>query len=291
MQGLLKQPSQKEITVISKEDCPAYDRRLLPQYLAGRVEEKDLFLCAQGFYAAHNVFFEKASEVARLDTKKQRVVLKDNAKIPYEYLVIASGEETRLPDIPGTGKDGVVAFAGFESVKEIRQRLSFASLVCVAGRPKECAMFAEIAQAAGKEVKVISPAPPPEGFSAGQKTEWLQGVRVTEVIGEGKELKAIKLSNGKAIGASLVVFAPHPSPASGFLKESGVVTSAGGYVIVDKNLRTNLENIFACGAVAREEGALETEKSWEDSCGEGLFVAENLISLLEGGKSLCQQIS
>lgn len=152
-------------------------------------------------------------------------------------------------------------------------------------------MLAEIAQAAEKEVKVISPGPAPQGFSASQKTEWLEGVCVTEVIGEGKELKAIKLSNGKAIGASLVVFAPHPLPASSFLKESGVMTSTGGHVIVGKDLRTNLENIFACGAVARQEESQEKEKSWEDSCGEGLSVAESLISLLERGKSLCQQIS
>ena len=79
-----------EITVISKEGYPAYRRDWLVDFLSGNKKENELFLCQESFYKEHSINFFK-SEASRLDTKKQRVILKDNTKINYDYLIIAIG--------------------------------------------------------------------------------------------------------------------------------------------------------------------------------------------------------
>ena len=98
-----------EITVISQEGCPAYKKNLLPQYVASAINENELFLSDEGSYKQQGIDLLKGIKVARIDTKRQAVVLKDNAKITYDWLIIASGCRIEIPDIPGRTKEGVYA--------------------------------------------------------------------------------------------------------------------------------------------------------------------------------------
>jgi len=277
--NLLQNNPDLEITVATLENYPAYKRNLLPDYLSGAVSDKDIFLCGDDFYEKNGIKFLRNAKASRIDTRKNTVALKDNTKLSYDYLVIATGGKIKLPDIPGTNKDGVFSFYSLEDVKNIKQRLMLPGVVCVAGEPKSCAVISQIVAAKDKEVKVISVAPP-QGFIPSDKIEWIDSLNLTEIIGDGLELKAVKLSNGKAIGVSLVLFCGNRVPSSEFLKESGIKTDQD-YIALDDSLRTNIENIFACGAVCGQ-------RDWDVAAGAGVKVAQNIIQLLERGKIACQ---
>jgi len=288
-EALLKNPLEKEITVISQEDAPAYKRNLLVDYLFGNIKEDELFLCPADFYEKNKIKFLKNIKVARVDTKKQAAVLKDNTKINYDYLIIAAGEKAKLPDIPGTSKDGVFSFYNLEDARKIKERLMVADTICVAADATLSQRILEALMPKGKTIKVIS-RDRPQNFTPTEKTEWIDGFDLTEIIGEGAELKAFKLSNGKAIGTSLVLFAGNYLPSTDFLKETELKTQAG-YIIVDQNLRTNFENIFSCGSVCRNENNLTQQKTWDDAVNEGVLAATNIINLLERGEAPCQRTS
>ncbi len=289
LQALINSSVNNEIILISEEEYPAYRRDLLVDYVGGKIEERELFLCAEDFYEKHNITFQKNSSVIRLDNKKQRLVLKDNSKINYDYLIIASGQRVNVPDIPGKSKDGVFALYNLKEAKEIKQRLNIAQTVCLVGEPRVCLALAEIIATKDKEVKVIS-GPRLEGFVASEKSEWIEGLQIQEIIGEGSELKALKLNNGKVLGASLVLFCGNYTSACDFLKETEIKMRKG-YIIVDDNMRTNLENIFACGSVCNKEGMIIKEKSWLAAAQEGVLAAGFISGLIERGKTLCQQSS
>jgi thioredoxin reductase len=148
-----------------------------------------------------------------------------------------------------------------------------------------CNIFAE----KGKQVKVISK-PRPEAAIPQDNVEWLDSQELTEIIGEGLELKAVKLSTGKAIGCSQVLFLGNYKPNTEFLKDTPV-RLIEDYVWVDDKLQTSLENIFACGAVCRQDGFSGVGKSWDEAHREGVLAAENLINLLERGRIPCQPMS
>ncbi len=279
--------TQNEITVITEEEYPAYRRNLLPDYLTGTVKEEDLFLSSNDFYTANKIKLLNNAVVTRLDTKRQRVILKDNSKIDYDYLVIASGRHIEIPDIPGKNKDGVCAFYTLKDAKTIKEKLAFAQTACVVGETQLTLQLGQLIADKDKEAKIVSKSGF-DNFTPTEKLELISGAEAKEFIGEALPLQALKLDNGKVIATSLVIFADNYLPSANFLKDSEIKTSEG-HIIIDENMRTNLENIFACGHVCRKDGNPNIDKNWEDLSNEGRLVAESIIKTCGRGEAICQK--
>jgi NAD(P)H-nitrite reductase large subunit len=284
--ALAKQSLDNEIIVISQENSLPYKRSLLIDYLSGNIKENELFLCNEDFYEKNKIKLLKDAKAVRVDTKKQTVILKDNNKINYDFLVIATGKKADLPDIPGSTKDGVYAFYTLEDIPKIKQQMMLADTICVVGESNLCLRLCEVITSKDKQVKIIS-SPKHESSVHTEKAEWMDNLEVSEIIGEGAELKALKLNNGKVIGTSLIMFVGNYLPCADFLTETGIRVIQG-YVAVDDTLRTNIENIFACGSVCENENFPSKLKSWEDAVSEGALVGSTIIELLERRKTSCQ---
>jgi len=276
-----------ELSLITQEKYPAYKAHLLLDFLADKIKLEDLFIAGFDYYESNGIRLFKESKVVEINPRKQQVILKDNTRINYDYLVIASGQRVEVLDIAGRNKDGVFTFYNLDDAINIKNRLAIVNSICIVGEPFWAEPLFRLIAQQNKEVKIIS-SPPPDGYSDLQNTEWIHQATLLEIIGEGRELKAFKLSNGKVIATSLVIFTSPLIPSSDFLKDTDIRTT-NGYVKIDENMRTNYENIFACGSVARKKGSLEKTKSWEEALGEGILAADNLIQLLEKGKIQCQQ--
>jgi len=286
-EALIKYSGDYEITVISEEAALPYKRNLLIDYLSGNIQESELFLCAADFYEKNKIKFITDNKAIRVDARKQLVVLKDNNKISYDYLVISTGAKASIPDVPGNSKDGVYAFYALEDIQKARQQLMLGDTVCVVGDPDLCLRLSQAIASKEKQAKIIS-SPRPESFITTEKAEWMENLEVSEIIGEGAELKALKLNNGKVIGTSLVIFAGNYLPNTDFLKESGIKTDEG-YICVDETMCTNIENIFACGSASKIENQPLKSKSWEDTVREGTLTSSTIITLLERRNTSCQR--
>ena len=276
--ALLKKNGVCDIAVISQEAYPAYRSDLLLDYLAGVVSEKDLFLCGSDFYEKNNVRFLQETTAARVDPKKRRVILKDGAKLEYDYLIIASGQRIELPDIPGKTKDGALPFYSLGDALRIKDKLMVGQTVCIVGGVCESQKLGEIISAKGKEVKVIS-CELGNSSSPHEKVEILYGVVPSELIGEGAELQALKLSNGKVIGTSMVVFLAGRCAASAFTKDTDIETNQG-YIVVDAAGRTTCDNVFACGTVCCMRGEGFGDKTWDQAVNEGAQAADAVAACM-----------
>ncbi len=278
-----------EITVVSQEPFCAYDKSLLLEFIGGRKKEKELFLVNDDFYRNNKIALLKDAEVVRFDAKRQRVTLKDGTKLSFDYCLIASGMKVLLPDVPGKTKEGVFAWGGLRTAKAIKQRLDITHTACLLGDAALCRSIAEVIRAQSKEVKIIA-SPLPEGLVADELVEWIDNLTVSEIIGEGAELRAIKLSNGKAVGTSLVICTAPMVASTDFLKESDVARESG-FIVVDSSMRTNVERVFACGSAACFHQAPAGMKDFQTACAEGSRAASSIVSALEGSQSLCQPMS
>jgi len=286
---LAAEKTRCRLTVISQEDCLPYRRDRLLAYLAGAVKENDLWLADEEFYRREGIELVRGARVDRLDAKKKRLTLREGQQIEYDYLLICCGLRPEIPDIPGHTKDGVCLLYRLEDARSIKERQSIARTLILVGDPQPCLELSRVLGSKEKELKIVS-TPRPQGFVPSEPSEWIDGLSVAELIGEGSELRALKLASGKVIGTDLVLYAVQPLPASGFLEGSGVRIERG-YVVVDGSMRTSLENVFACGGISVRENDTVRPKSWEEAVAEGKSAAEAIKSAIERGEPLCQQKS
>jgi NAD(P)H-nitrite reductase large subunit len=277
-----------QITVFSQEDQPAYNKSLLCDYLAGIVKEQDLYLCGKEFYSKNKINFLKDTKVVKIDTRKKLVVSKES-KVPYDILVIASGVSVKAPDVPGTNKDGFFILQDLSQAKKLKQRIMLGQTICLTGDSALCGRLYGLLQPGGKEIKVVS-TPVPQGVTVAGHNEWIDSLQISEYIAEGPELKAIKLNSGKVIAVSVVVYTQPGLPAGDFLKDSGIALDQG-FVTVDGQMRTNIEDIYACGSIALDKSGTRANKSWQSALEEGAAAAKQIIQVYEGRKTVCQQIS
>ncbi len=276
-----------EITVISRSNYSCYKKGLLIDYLGGKIQEKELFLAPDKYYQDNSIKLLKNSEAVRIDVRRQNVVLKDKSRISYDFLIIASGERIKLPDIPGKAKEGVVTANSLEDVNKIKDLLLIASTICVIGQGDLSLRLGQVLADKSKEVKIIGAANSPEALN--EKIELINDAVVREVIGESKEAQALKLNSGKAIGTNLIIFFGNPIAESDFLKDLDFQLE-NGYIVVDDNLFTGKENIFACGSVAKKAAMPPMRKSWDEAVNEGVLVAQNIIHILKEQENLaCQK--
>lgn len=279
----LTKKSGHEITLISKEESLPYNGALLIDYLTSKIKKDELFFSKEDFFIQNKINFLRSSVVVRLDTRKQKVVLKDNSKIDYDYLIIASGQKIEIPDLPGKSKEGVFGFYSLEDAEKIKKRLVVSDTACIFGINSNALKLADFFVSKACDVKIISKDSQPFDFVDKDKIECINMSSPVEFIGEG-ELQAVKLSSGKVIGTSLACFCEGFMPQTEFLKNSGVELIES-YVLVDDCFRSNIENIFASGSCARKKDSSLIDKDIQACSDEGKFAA---INLFERGKALCQ---
>ncbi|MCX5708346.1 MAG: FAD/NAD(P)-binding oxidoreductase [Candidatus Omnitrophica bacterium] len=111
------------LTLISEEAFPFYDRRKLLDYWSGKIKEKELFLLSHDSYGQQNINFIKDAKVISVNPARRSVSYKLQEKrtsVEYDFLVVASGCKTPLPEIEGINKTGVFRFEGLADFKELK---------------------------------------------------------------------------------------------------------------------------------------------------------------------------
>jgi len=249
--ALREKDKSVSITLISDELYRLYDRRRLADFLAGRVLEEELYLCSESFYPDNNINFLKEKKVVALNLKKRTITFKEKGSEKFDFLVIASGRKVLLPDIPGAKKEGVITLNSLDDYSKFSARMIL-DTVCVAGSDEAALNIAKI-------------------ISDKYKVEVING-EPSEIIGEG-EVQAVRLKEGKVIGASAVIFSTGFKSNIDFLKDTPV-NIENDFIVVDEQMRTNVENIFACGAVCGNV-------NWDNVIRDSAIIAENIVRKVE----------
>ncbi|MFH1414155.1 MAG: FAD-dependent oxidoreductase [Candidatus Omnitrophota bacterium] len=251
---------QSKITVISDEDYNSYCRCLISYYLSGEVKEDKIFYRPESFYKNNNINLILNKKVARIDPKKNRVILEDKSNLGYDSLLIATGSSPKFPEINGIKKKGVFGFRTIKDAKEIAWLVPVTKTACVLGGGLIGLKAAYGLKKRGVDVKVIIGSKQVLSqmldFESAQFVkkrleengiELILGENVQEIIGNG-DIKAVKLDSGKAIGCSLVIVGKGVSPNIGLIKDTQIKVNQG--IVTKEFLDTNIPNIYAAGDVS-----------------------------------------
>lgn len=259
VEAIRQRDKESKIIVISDEDYPSYCRCLISYYLAGDVKEGKILYRPQDFYKENNVELLLNKKVSRVDPKKNRVICEDKTSLTYDALLIATGASPKFPETPGIKKRGVFAFRTIKDTKEIEGLVPVTKTACILGGGLIGLKAAYALSKRKIEAKVIvrskqilSQMLDFEAAGMVQKKleengiEIILGQDATEIIGNG-DIKAVKLSSGKAIGSSLVIVGKGVSPNIGLIKDTEIKFNEG--IIANNFLQTNVENIYTAGDV------------------------------------------
>ena len=213
------------------------------------------------------------------------------AALPYDGLIIATGARARRPD---TGLAGVHVLRTLDDAEAVRAEFDSAGRVVVVGAGFVGAEVAASARAVGMDVTLIEAAPTPltravDPRAGGVFTELHRenGVDVRLGVGVagfegGDRVERVRLADGTAIEASLVVAGLGVRLNTEWLSGSGVDLLGDGAVRCDEYSQTSVPGVYAVGDLAnwphpRFGGRIRLEH-WTNAIEQGTAAAHNLLA-------------
>jgi 3-phenylpropionate/trans-cinnamate dioxygenase ferredoxin reductase subunit len=163
--------------------------------------------------------------------------------------------------VPGAELDGVFYLRSLDEATALKERLEHAKEIVVIGGGFIGLEVAAVASSLGKSVTVLEALPrlmsravAPIISDFYRELHTNRGVNVacccavSEILGFGGKVRAVKLNDGALYPADLVLVGIGVVPNSELARDAGLVVGNG--VAVDENLRTGDEDIYAVGDCA-----------------------------------------
>jgi 3-phenylpropionate/trans-cinnamate dioxygenase ferredoxin reductase subunit len=251
--SLRQQGYGESITLIGAEPHLPYQRPpLSKEFVAGKQEERHVFLRPESFYAANRIDLLTGETVTGIERAGRHVRLASGGSIPYKTLILAVGARIRELPFPG-----VSYLRTLDDSVAIKARLEEVQDVTVVGGGFIGLEIASVARGLGKSVKVFEAQPR------------LMPRVVSPVISDFyRELHAshgVEVVLGAEVGprsADLVIAGIGVLPNVELAREAGLAVDNG--IVVDEYLRTGDENIYAIGDCARRGVRIESVQNAVD---------------------------
>ncbi|HYU38816.1 MAG TPA: FAD-dependent oxidoreductase [Acidimicrobiia bacterium] len=280
-----------QIVFIGDEPHLPYDRPpLSKELLAGEWEPEQITLRKQP-YDDLDLDIRLRCRATGLDVVERAVELEGDQRLAFDGLVIATGARPRtLPDTPPL--DGIFVLRTLDDCLAIRARLNARPRVVVIGAGFIGSEVAATCRGRGLDVTVLEMLPVPMARGVGpvigdvcgqlhrdHSVDLRCGVTVAGFEGRDR-VESVRLTDGTAIDADLVVVGVGVMPATDWLTGSGLTLDDG--VVCDETC-VAAPGIVAAGDVARWPNPLFDGESmrvehWTNATEQGVAAARRLLA-------------
>lgn len=243
-------------------------------YIYGTLNSVEKNLIPDEGFSKNGVEFI-VNDIVDVDRKNRIAKFADGSEIKYEKLVIGVGSRPILPPIDGINLKNVfpilkdpVHLQGLDNALE-----GVENVVIIGGGFIGVEMAEQVKLKGNSNVTLIEALPHCLLMSceeeAGIKVEKeleklgvnvLTNTMVEAIIGDEKA-EEVKLSNGKNIKADLVILGIGAAPNTDLAEKIGLDVNKKLGIIVDEYMRTNDENIFACGDCSIKYSAITNKQT------------------------------
>lgn len=253
-----------ELTVISEELLPQYSRPMISEYVSREATMETMKYRGDQFWKKNNVQALTGSRAVNIDFTKKQVELDSGDKVDFEKLLIATGGTPFVPRMEGREKDGVFTFTELSSAKGIESRLEKSSSAVVIGGGLIGVSATEALVKRGIKVtlvelkgKILSLILDEKASEIAEKVVREAGVTiitgqtVQQIVGREDNEDAVGgviITDGTKIPCDLVVVAIGVIPRTELVKGTEMKVNRG--IVVDRFMRTNIPDVYACGDVA-----------------------------------------
>lgn len=276
------------IAVFAAENHLPYERPpLSKELLLGK--DADPTVLAHDWWAAHDVQLRTGVTVTSVDREAQRIGLDSGESYDYDLLVLATGAEPRVPDLPGA--DQAEYLRTLDDAERLIADLESGGRLVIIGAGWIGLEVAAAARHHGVDVTVLEMADLPLqnvlGTDLAQHLADLHrshgvdlrlGVTVEEVILDEGRPVGVRTSD-ETIDAAHVLVAVGAAPAVTLAQDAGLEVDNG--IVVDQRFQTADEKILAIGDVANAWNTTVTDRirveHWDNAIRQGRAVADVLL--------------
>jgi 3-phenylpropionate/trans-cinnamate dioxygenase ferredoxin reductase subunit len=281
------------IALIGAEAEKPYDRPPLSKdVLRGERAPETTALTKPESFDALRLELHLGTRATALDPNARAISTDRGVTIAYDGCLIATGAAPRrIPNTPALA--GIHVLRTLSDCVALRAELERAPRVAVVGGGFIGAEVAATCRERGLEVTILEALPQPMSLALGADigalladvhrdhgVEVRCGVGVAGFEGSGGRVARVKLADGSAIDADVVVVGIGVVPETAWLAGSGLSIENG--VVCGETLATSAPNVFAAGDVARWPNPLFGEmmrvEHWTNAVEQGEHAAAALVS-------------
>ena len=274
------------LTMLSADRDPPCDRpNLSKDYLAGNAAPEWIPLREPGFYPAQGIDLRLEREVDAIDPAAHEVRTMAGERHGYDRLLLATGAMPLPLPLPGFELPNVHRLGSLVDADRLIAACANARTVALVGAGFIGLEAAGALRARGLEVRVAAPESLPMSRLLGPELGRVlvdlherNGVRFHLGAGvTGYDGRALALANGETIDAELLLVGIGVAPRTRLAENAGIAVRKG--ILVDAQLRTSADRIYAAGDVARypHGGGDARVEHWVHAQRQGQLAAENML--------------
>jgi 3-phenylpropionate/trans-cinnamate dioxygenase ferredoxin reductase component len=258
-------------------DLPYARPPLSKEFLRGDAEAADAELHPGRWFDERSIELVRTGGVEAIDVGNQHVTAAGKS-YPYRWLVLACGAKPSPFPVPGA--QNALQLRSLADAKSLRSAAAKADSAVVIGAGFiGCEAAASLAMR-GVATTLVAPDPVPQakrlGEDAGERITRLLSASGARYVGSvsvsGLSDKAVHLDNGVTIDCDLILAATGVEPQSALADAAGIKTS-DGRIVVDAQMRTSAQNVYAAGDVALAHnstaGRPVAVEHWQDAVDQG----------------------
>ncbi len=300
IEGIREHDPEGQIIIIASEGKLPYNRILVPEYMVGEVEENELFIRDPDFYEKYKVEVIVGQRAVAVNIDEQSITLEDNDnnkyELMYDRLLLATGSQNILPSWIDKNIQGVYTLWDKADSLKIADYLKQTGIkqAVIIGAGLVGLQAARAFKSSGLAVTLIeksSRVMPAQLDEVASKMLCQAAEKLGIKICLNTEVKSLRTSGSKITG---VVTAGSVLPADIVLIAIGVkpniewvnaaVTREHG-ILVDENLQTNIQGIYAAGDIAQAWDTLSGESVlkaiWLNAVRQGKIAGANMAGIRE----------
>ena len=261
------------LTLISEEHVPQYSRPMISEYVSREATLDTMKYRGDLFWKNNNVQTLTGRTAVKIDFAKKQVELDGGDKIDYEKLLIATGGKPFSPRMEGEDKSGVFTFTELSSAKGLESKLEQSKHAVVIGGGLIGVSATEALVKRGIKVTLVelkdsilnlildeTASELAEKVLSEAGVTLITGQTVRRILGRQDNESAVGgvlMTDGTEIPCDIVVIAIGVIPRTELVKETDMKLNRG--IVVDRFMRTNIPDVYACGDVAEAHDFLTDE--------------------------------
>ncbi|QDF96064.1 nitrite reductase large subunit [Azoarcus sp. DD4] len=268
LEELLKHaPDVFDITVFGAEPHGNYNRILLSPVLAGEMSLPDIMLNDMDWYRDNGITLHAGRRVVEIDRARRVVRADDGTEAAYDRLLLATGSVPFILPVPGKDLPGVIAYRDIADTEAMIAAAKHHQHAVVIGAGLLGLEAANGLVLRGMDVTVVHlggwimdrqlDKPAADLLQASLEAKGmqfcLQAQTAELVAGESGRVAVVKLKDGSAIPADLVVMAAGIRPSTG-LAESAKLHCDRGIVVSDTLQTVTDPRVYAVGECVNHRG-------------------------------------
>ncbi len=290
---LKRQCPQDEVVIYTKSPDISYAGCGLPYYVGGAIETREELVVntPEKFTAMTGVEVHTRSEMTALDAAEKCITV-NGESISYDKLVLALGAGPVVPTVDGVSLPGVFTVRTPEDAVAIRDYAGHCRRAVVVGAGFIGLEMAENLMARGLSVTLIDAAAQllPGVFDR-EMADYIRrklqekglriilGASLAAVTGTDR-VQGVRSDAGD-IAADMVILAVGISPATAFLRDSGLEMDAGK-IVTDEFSATNIADVYAVGDCAMVRSRITGQPKWS-AMGSTANIAGRALALTLSG--------